>query len=116
MVSRNIYNRVDEKTTHPSVHRNKSPRAVLLKIGLTTLNTVRPVNTAHSKTAIHSAKLMSHFFKQAESTAQRTFYKQTTLTRRSVHTAKRHYYTKRPRTVNTNRLYTGQVNAIREKG
>ncbi|GKA23756.1 ribonuclease H-like domain-containing protein [Tanacetum coccineum] len=116
IVSRNNYNRVDAKTTHPSVHRNMSPRAVLLKTGLTSLNTVRPVNTAHPKSAVHSAKSMSHFSKQAQSTAQRPFYKQTTLTRRSVHTAKRHYYTKRPRAVNTARSYTGQVNAVREKG
>ncbi|GJT65099.1 putative ribonuclease H-like domain-containing protein [Tanacetum coccineum] len=45
--------RVDAKTTHPSVHRNISPRAVLLKTGLTSLNTNRPVNTAHPKTAVH---------------------------------------------------------------
>ncbi|GJY03624.1 hypothetical protein Tco_0369564, partial [Tanacetum coccineum] len=56
IVSRNNYNRVDAKTTHPSVHRNMSPRAVLLKTGLTPLNTVRPVNTAHHKSAVHSAK------------------------------------------------------------
>ncbi|GJU11043.1 putative ribonuclease H-like domain-containing protein [Tanacetum coccineum] len=64
----------------------------------------------------HSAKSMSHFSKQAQSTAQRPFYKQTTLTRRSVHTAKRHYYTKRPRAGNTARSYTGPVNAVRAKG
>ncbi|GJY48611.1 putative ribonuclease H-like domain-containing protein [Tanacetum coccineum] len=87
IVSRNNYNRVDAKTTHPSVHRNMSPKAVLLKTGLTPLNTVRPVNTAHPKTAVHSAKSKTHFFKQAQSTAKRPFYKQTTLTRRSVHTA-----------------------------
>ncbi|GJT37193.1 putative ribonuclease H-like domain-containing protein [Tanacetum coccineum] len=101
IVSRNNYNRVDydyyAKTTHPSVHRNMTPRAVLLKTGLTLVNTVRPVNTAHPKPAVHSAKSMSQFSKQAQSTAQRPFYKQTTLTRRSVHTAKRHYYTERPR-------------------
>ncbi|GKE67826.1 hypothetical protein Tco_1521987 [Tanacetum coccineum] len=51
--SRNNYSRVDAKTTHPSVHRNMSPKAVLLKTGLTPLNTVRPVNTAHPKTAVH---------------------------------------------------------------
>ncbi|GJW01610.1 putative ribonuclease H-like domain-containing protein [Tanacetum coccineum] len=59
MVSRNNYNRVDydyyAKTTHPSAHRNMTPRAVLLKTGLTPLNTVRPVNTAHPKPAVHSA-------------------------------------------------------------
>ncbi|GJX08183.1 ribonuclease H-like domain-containing protein [Tanacetum coccineum] len=103
IVSRNNYNRVDAKIIHPSVHRNMSPRVVLLKTGLTSLNTVRHVNTAHPKSAVLSAKSMLHFSKQAQSTAQRPFYKQTTLTRRSVHTTKRHYYTGRPRAVNTSR-------------
>ncbi|GJZ57463.1 ribonuclease H-like domain-containing protein [Tanacetum coccineum] len=120
IVSRNNYNKVDydyyAKTTHPSVHRNMTLRAVLLKTDLTPLNTVRPVNTAHPKPAVHSAKSMSQFSKQAQSTAQRPFYKQTTLTRRFVHTAKRHYYTKRPRAGNTARSYTGPVNVVREKG
>ncbi|GKB14438.1 zinc finger BED domain-containing protein RICESLEEPER 2-like protein, partial [Tanacetum coccineum] len=111
IVSRNNYSRVDAKTTHPSVHRNMSPKAVLLKTGLTPLNTVRPVNTAYPKTAVHSAKSKTHFFKQAQSTAKRPFYKQTTLTRRSVH-----YYNGRARAVNTARFYTGQVNAVRVKG
>ncbi|GJT72840.1 ribonuclease H-like domain-containing protein [Tanacetum coccineum] len=90
-----------------------SPRAVLLKTGLTVLNTVRPVNTAHPKSAVPSAKSMSHFSKQAQSTSRRPIYKQTALTRRSVHTAKRHYYTKRPRAVNTasgcSRHITGNI-------
>ncbi|GJX40948.1 reverse transcriptase domain-containing protein [Tanacetum coccineum] len=116
IVSRNNYNRVDAKTTHPSVLRNMSPKAVLLKTGLTPLNIVRPVNTAHPKTAVHSAKSKTHFSKQAQSTAKRPFYKQTTLTRRSVHAAKRHYYTGRAKAVNTARSYTGQVNAVRVKG
>ncbi|GJS93372.1 ribonuclease H-like domain-containing protein [Tanacetum coccineum] len=119
-ISRNNYNRVDydyyAKTRYPSVHRNMTPRAVLLKTGLTPLNVVRPVNTAHPKPAVHSAKSMSHFSKQAQSTAQRPFYKQTTLTRRSVHTAKRHYYTERPRAGNTARSYIGPVNPVRAKG
>ncbi|GJV05645.1 hypothetical protein Tco_1343301 [Tanacetum coccineum] len=77
---------------------------------------VRPVNTAHPKPAVHSTKSMSHFSKQAQSTTQRPFYKQTSLTRRSVHTAKRHYYIERPRVGNTARSYTGPLNAVREKG
>ncbi|GJX32109.1 hypothetical protein Tco_0241964 [Tanacetum coccineum] len=80
-----------------------SPRAVLLKTGLTPLNTVRHVNTAHLKIVVHSAKSKTHFSKQAQSTAKRPFYKQTSLTRRSLHTAKRHYYNGRPRAVNTAR-------------
>ncbi|GJW02264.1 putative ribonuclease H-like domain-containing protein [Tanacetum coccineum] len=120
IVSRNNYNRVDydyyAKTTHPTLHKNMTPRIVLLKTGLTPLNAVRLVNTAHPKPAVHSAKSMSHFSKQAQSTAHRPFYKQTTLTRRSMHTAKRHYYTEWPRVGNTARSYIGPVNAVREKG
>ncbi|GKF81799.1 hypothetical protein Tco_0240401 [Tanacetum coccineum] len=92
-----------------------TPRTVLLKTGLTPLNTVRPVNTAHSKPAVHSAKSMSHFSKQAQSTAQMPFYKQRTLTSRYVNTAKRHYHTERPRVGNTARSYTEPFNVVREK-
>ncbi|GJT20480.1 putative ribonuclease H-like domain-containing protein [Tanacetum coccineum] len=104
-----------EKPVKKSV-RNMTPRIVLLKTGLTPLNAVRLVNTAHPKPAVHSAKSMSHFSKQAQSTAHRPFYKQTTLTRRSMHTAKRHYYTEWPKVGNTARSYIGPVNAVREKG
>ncbi|GKA31723.1 putative ribonuclease H-like domain-containing protein [Tanacetum coccineum] len=76
------------------------PRAGLLKTGLTPLNTVRSVNTTHLKPEVHSAKSMSHFSKQAQSTAQRPFYKQTTLTSRT-------------RAVNTARSYTAPVNVVR---
>ncbi|GKC97712.1 hypothetical protein Tco_1167987 [Tanacetum coccineum] len=92
-----------------------SPKAVLLKTGLTPLNTVRPVNTAHPKIAVHSSKSKTHFLKQAQSTTKSPFNKQTTLTRRSVHEAKRHYYTRRHNAVNTARSYTGQVNVVRVK-
>ncbi|GKC67407.1 hypothetical protein Tco_1100005 [Tanacetum coccineum] len=112
IVSRNNYNRVDAKNTHPNVLRNMSPKAVLLKTGLTPLNIVRPVNTAHPKTAVHSAKSKTHFLKQAQSTAKRPIYKQTALTRRYVHEAKRHYYTGRHNAVNNARSYTGQVNVV----
>ncbi|GJU00518.1 hypothetical protein Tco_1110856 [Tanacetum coccineum] len=65
-----------------------SPKAVLLKTGLIPLNIVRLVNTAHPKTAVHSAKSKTHFSKQAQSTAKRLFYKHTSLTRRSMHEGK----------------------------
>ncbi|GJR99916.1 hypothetical protein Tco_0316425 [Tanacetum coccineum] len=115
IVSRNNYNRVDAKNTHPSVLRNMSPKAVLLKTGLTPLNTVKLVNTAHPKIAVHSAKSKTHFLKQAQSTTKGPFYKQTALTRRFVHSAKRHYYAGRHNIANTARSYTGQVNAVRVK-
>ncbi|GJS28689.1 putative ribonuclease H-like domain-containing protein [Tanacetum coccineum] len=113
---------IDKKVelAKPKNHEKPVKRLIVITIKekeyLSSLNTVRTVNTAHPKSAVHSAKSKSYFSEQAQSTAQRPFYKQTTLTRRIVHTTKRHYYTKRPRAVNTARSYTGQVNAIREKG
>ncbi|GJX63338.1 putative ribonuclease H-like domain-containing protein [Tanacetum coccineum] len=84
MVTGNNYNRVDydyyAKTSHPTTHRNMTPRAVLLKSGLKPLSTVRPVYTAHPKPTVHSAKSMSQFSKQAQSTIQRPFYKKPALT------------------------------------
>ncbi|GJY71517.1 ribonuclease H-like domain-containing protein [Tanacetum coccineum] len=53
MMTRNNYNRVDydyyAKTSHPSTHRNMTPRAVLWKSGLTPLSTARHVNTVRPK-------------------------------------------------------------------
>ncbi|GKB83941.1 putative ribonuclease H-like domain-containing protein [Tanacetum coccineum] len=42
-------------------------RAVLMKTGLRSLNTVRPVNTAHPKTTVYSGRPMSHFSKSTQS-------------------------------------------------
>ncbi|GJR55373.1 putative ribonuclease H-like domain-containing protein [Tanacetum coccineum] len=99
MMSRNNYNRVDynyyAKTTHPIAQRNMTPRAVLLKTGLTPLNTVRPVYTAHPKPTVHSARSMTHFSNQAQSTVQRT---------RVVNTARPHIAT-----VNTVRANRGNA-------
>ncbi|GJX41404.1 putative ribonuclease H-like domain-containing protein [Tanacetum coccineum] len=92
-VSRNNYNRVDydyyAKTPHLSIHRNMTPRAVLLKTGLTPFNTVRPVNTAHPKPTVHSAKSMPRAGNIARS------------------------YTARPKTVKTARLNSAVVNVVR---
>ncbi|GJV28726.1 ribosomal protein L5 [Tanacetum coccineum] len=72
MVTRNNYNRVDydyyAKTSLPSTHRSMPPRAVLLKSGLTPVNTARPIYTAHPKPIVHCARPMTHFSKQAQST------------------------------------------------
>ncbi|GJW99492.1 putative ribonuclease H-like domain-containing protein, partial [Tanacetum coccineum] len=72
VVSGNNYKRVNynysTKKAHPSAHRNMAPIAVLMKTGLRPLNTARPVNTAHLKTTVYSARPMSHFSKSAQST------------------------------------------------
>ncbi|GJT64171.1 retrovirus-related pol polyprotein from transposon TNT 1-94 [Tanacetum coccineum] len=62
VVSENTYTRVNynyyAKKTHPSAHRNMVLKAVLIKTGLRSLNTARPVNTAHPKTTVYSARPM----------------------------------------------------------
>ncbi|GJW92470.1 putative ribonuclease H-like domain-containing protein [Tanacetum coccineum] len=49
IVSGNNYNKKDNdyysKTSHPSAHKHMAPRAVLMKTGLKSFNTARPVNT-----------------------------------------------------------------------
>ncbi|GKA30065.1 putative ribonuclease H-like domain-containing protein [Tanacetum coccineum] len=81
-----------------------APRAVLMKTGLKSVNTARPVNTvrsvntgrpfstarsfntvrpsytAHPKSTIHCARPRTYFQNQAQSTVHRPFYKRTTLT------------------------------------
>ncbi|GKE18244.1 hypothetical protein Tco_1425821, partial [Tanacetum coccineum] len=98
---------------HTLVHTGNDSKSSFAKAGLT------PHNTVHPKPAVHSAKSMSHFSKQVQSTDQRPFHKKTTLTSRYVNqklnTAMRHYHTKRPRVVNTARSYTTPVNAVRAK-
>nr|GEU29504.1 hypothetical protein [Tanacetum cinerariifolium] len=115
-VSGNNYNRVDynyyAKTTHPSAQRNMTPRAVLLKTDLRPFNTARPVYNAHPKPTVPSARPMAHFSKQAQSTVQRPFYKQTTLTNRYFHQKAN---TVGPRVVYTARPYIAQVNTVRAK-
>ncbi|GKE64369.1 hypothetical protein Tco_1518530 [Tanacetum coccineum] len=85
-----------------------APRAVLMKIGLKSVNTARPVNivgsvntgrpfsttrsfntvrpsyTAHPKSTIHCARPRTYFQIQAQSTVHRPFYKRTALTNRCL--------------------------------
>ncbi|GJW24879.1 hypothetical protein Tco_0038690 [Tanacetum coccineum] len=93
------------------------PRAVLMKTGLRSLNTDRPVNTAHPKTTVYSARPMSRFSKSAQSTVKRPYQIRTTLTNknfcRKVNTAKGKFYTARLKVVNTARPNSAIVNAVR---
>ncbi|GJU03920.1 hypothetical protein Tco_1114258 [Tanacetum coccineum] len=111
VVSGNNYTRVNynysTKHAHLSAHRNMVARAVLMKTGLRPLNTARPVNTAHSKTIVYSAKPMSHFSKSAQSTIKRPYQIKAALTNQNfsqkVNTAMGSFYTARPKAVNTAR-------------
>nr|GEU32053.1 hypothetical protein [Tanacetum cinerariifolium] len=85
-----------------------APKAVLMKTSLRPLNIARPVNTAHPKTTVNSARPMLCFSKLAQSTVKRPFQQRITLTNKSfsqkVNTAKENFYIARPRAVNTARL------------
>ncbi|GJU28224.1 putative ribonuclease H-like domain-containing protein [Tanacetum coccineum] len=105
------------KKTHPSTQKNMVPRAVLMKTGLRSLNTARPVNTAHPKTTVYSARPMSNFSKAAQSTVKRPYQTKTALTNKNssqkVNTAKRKVYTTRPNSAVVNVVRANQVNAVK---
>ncbi|GJZ05726.1 ribonuclease H-like domain-containing protein [Tanacetum coccineum] len=79
------------KKSHSNAHRNKVPRAVLMKSGLRSLNTARHVTTAHPKTTVYSAR-----------------------PNQNVNTAKGKFYTARPKAFNTAKPNSAVVNAVRE--
>ncbi|GJU04479.1 putative ribonuclease H-like domain-containing protein [Tanacetum coccineum] len=112
ITNRNNYNRVHAKNTHPNVLRNMSPKAVLLNTGLAPLNTAKSVYTAHPKQTVHCARPKTHFYKSAQSTVQRLFYKKPALTNRHFN---HKVNTVRPRVVNTARSYRSPVNTIRPR-
>ncbi|GJW79902.1 hypothetical protein Tco_0143877 [Tanacetum coccineum] len=121
VVSGNNYTRVNynysAQKAHQSAQRNMVRIAVLMKTGLRTLNTARPVNTTHPKTIVYSARPMSQFSKLAQSTVKRPYQMRITLTNKNfsqkVNTAKGKFYTARPKSVNTTRLNTSVFNAVR---
>ncbi|GJT72929.1 putative ribonuclease H-like domain-containing protein [Tanacetum coccineum] len=81
------------KKTHPYAKKNMVLRAVLMKSGLVSINiarqnisktavlvnTARQVNTAHSKTTMNAARLMSYISKIAHLTVKRPIHKNTTF-------------------------------------
>ncbi|GKE83189.1 hypothetical protein Tco_1553189 [Tanacetum coccineum] len=120
VVSGNNYTRMNynysAKKVHPSTHRNMVPRAVLMKTGLRSLNTARPVNTAHPKTMVYSARPMSHFSKLAQSTVKRPYQTRTALTNKNFSqkvNTKGKFYTDRPNSAVVNAVRVNQVNAVK---
>ncbi|GJY02532.1 hypothetical protein Tco_0360684 [Tanacetum coccineum] len=133
IVSGNNYNKKDNdyysKTSHSSAHKHMAPKAVLMRTGLKSVNTARPVNTvrsvntgrpfstarsfntvrpsytAHPKSTIHCARPRTYFQNQAQSTIHRPFYKRTTLTKRCFN-----------QRFNTGRPFRSTVNTVRARG
>ncbi|GKA66036.1 ribonuclease H-like domain-containing protein [Tanacetum coccineum] len=67
------------RKTHPSPKRNMVPKAVLMKSGLVSLTTARPVNTAQPKTTTNSARSMTNVFNKERSTVRRPINNKTTI-------------------------------------
>ncbi|GJU63871.1 ribonuclease H-like domain-containing protein [Tanacetum coccineum] len=108
VVYENNYTRVNynyyAKKAHPSAHKNMALRAVLMKTDLRPLNTAMPVNTAHLKTTVYSARPMSHFSKSAQSIVKRPYQMP-----KIVNTA-------RPNSAVVNTVRENQVNAVKASG
>ncbi|GJS28570.1 hypothetical protein Tco_0489190, partial [Tanacetum coccineum] len=56
------------RMTHPSPKKNIVPKAVLMRSGLVSLTTARPVNTAQPRTTVNSERPMTNVFNKAHST------------------------------------------------
>ncbi|GJT60087.1 retrovirus-related pol polyprotein from transposon TNT 1-94 [Tanacetum coccineum] len=67
------------RMTHPSPKRNMIPKAVLMRSGLVSLTTARPVNTAQPRSTVNSARPMTNVFNKAHSTVRRPINKNTTF-------------------------------------
>ncbi|GJV48447.1 ribonuclease H-like domain-containing protein [Tanacetum coccineum] len=114
------------RMTHFSPKRNMVPKAVLMRSGLVSLTTARPVNTAQPKTIVNSARPMTNVFNKAHSTVRRpinnktttknsNFYKRVnTISGKNVNTArlKAVVNAARPKAV-LNAIKGNQVNAVK---
>ncbi|GJV71800.1 hypothetical protein Tco_1491795 [Tanacetum coccineum] len=95
--------------THPSPKRNMVPKAVLMRSGLVSLTTARPVNTAQPRTTVNSARPMTNVFNKAHSTVRRPINNKTT-TKNSNFNQK--VNTARPKAV-LNAVKGNQVNVVK---
>ncbi|GKB35480.1 hypothetical protein Tco_0880422 [Tanacetum coccineum] len=97
------------KKTHPCAKKNLVPRGVLMKSGLVSVNTARQVNTAHSKTTVNAARLISCLSKTIHSTVQKPIYKNTAFKNSNIN---QRVNTVRGKNVNTDRS-NAVLNAVK---
>ncbi|GKA01239.1 putative ribonuclease H-like domain-containing protein [Tanacetum coccineum] len=64
--------------THPSPKRNMVLKVILMRSGLVSLTTAKPVNTAQPRTIVNSARPMTNVFNKAYSTIRRPINNKTT--------------------------------------
>ncbi|GJY93148.1 hypothetical protein Tco_0508930 [Tanacetum coccineum] len=94
---------------HPGPKRNMVPKAVLMRSGLVSLTTARPVNTAQPKTIVNSARPMTNVFNKVHSTVRRPINNKT-ATKNSNFNQK--VNTARPKAV-LNVVKGNQVNVVK---
>ncbi|GJV40707.1 hypothetical protein Tco_1419147 [Tanacetum coccineum] len=101
--------------THPSPKRNMVPKAVLMRSGLVSLTTAKPVNTAQPRTTVNSARPMTNVFNKAHSTVRRPINNKTTTknSNQKVNTVRgNNVNTARPKAV-VNVVKGNHVNAVK---
>ncbi|GKE61720.1 hypothetical protein Tco_1512087 [Tanacetum coccineum] len=103
--------------THPSPKRNMVPKAVLMRSGLVSLTTARPVNIAQPKSTVNSARPMTNVFNKAHSTIRRPINNKTATKNsnfnQGVNTVKdKNVNTAKPKAV-LNVVKGNQVNAVK---
>ncbi|GKB78290.1 hypothetical protein Tco_0945185 [Tanacetum coccineum] len=97
----------DNHQRHPK--RNMVPKAVLMRSGLVSLTTSRPINIAQPRTTVNSARPMKNVFNKAHSTVRRPINNKT-ATKNSNFNQK--VNTARPKAV-LNAVKGNQVNAVK---
>ncbi|GJW25362.1 ribonuclease H-like domain-containing protein [Tanacetum coccineum] len=73
-----VNHQIFSRMTHPSPKRNMVQKAVLMRYGLVSFTTVRPVNTAQPRSTVNSARPMTNVFNKAHSTVRRPINNKTT--------------------------------------
>ncbi|GJU02966.1 ribonuclease H-like domain-containing protein [Tanacetum coccineum] len=66
------------RMTHPSPKRNMVRKAVLMRSGLVSFTTAKPVNTAQPRSIVNSARPMANVFNKSHSTVRRPINNKTT--------------------------------------
>ncbi|GJY14548.1 ribonuclease H-like domain-containing protein [Tanacetum coccineum] len=99
------------RMTHPNPKRDMIPQAVLMRSGLKSLNTARPVNTAYPKETVNGARQLKNVFNKAHLSIKRPINKRSTV--------KNSNFDKRVNTVGFNNVNTARprpaVNAARPR-
>ncbi|GKD17343.1 hypothetical protein Tco_1206501, partial [Tanacetum coccineum] len=84
------------------------PKAVLMRSGLVSLTTIKPVNTAQPRTKVNSARPMTNVFNKAYSTVRRPINNKTTT--------KNSNFNKRVNTVKDKNVNTARPKAVLNAG